>query len=81
MFLDVKEGISFWNIMGMAMVLPSMLQLITFLDISFVYLLQNENYYNVHTDEASVIAGDIIFWIHLINLCKFKHKIKLVIDA
>ena len=71
MYLYVKEGVTIWNIIGMAMVLPTMLQMLTYLDVAFVYLIQNENYFNIPNDEASIVAGDIIFYMHIICLCKY----------
>ena len=71
MGLYVKEGVSVLNIIGMIATVPALLQLVVFTEAMFIYLLQNENYYNLSTQDASIVAGDIMFWTQLIGLCNY----------
>jgi hypothetical protein len=60
--LKAKHNISLSNILGMNLVLFNSLSLVLFYEVSFVYLLQSDKYFNVPTDEASIVAGDLIFY-------------------
>lgn len=67
-FLHVKEGITRWNIIAMILVLFTMLQILLFYEVSFVYLLQAEDYFNLSTKDASIVSNNIIFWTQLMSL-------------
>ena len=67
-FLHVKEGVTRWNIIAMTLILFTMLQILLFYEVSFVYLLQAEDYFNLSTQEASIVSNDIIFWTQLMSL-------------
>lgn len=66
--LKVKSGVSKVNILAMTLVMFTTLQLILFYNISFVYLLQSEENFNLTTEESSTIIGDLIFWAQLLTL-------------
>ena len=66
--LQVKQGVELVNIIGMVLILFNMLQFLLFYEVSFVYLLQAEDYFNLTTSEPSIIVNDLIFWSQLITL-------------
>jgi hypothetical protein len=39
-----------------------------FYAVSFVYLLQSDEYFNLTTNEASVMIGDLMFWTQILTL-------------
>ncbi|CDW84867.1 mfs transporter [Stylonychia lemnae] len=66
--LSVKQGVTTINIISMIMVLFTMLQMLLFYEVSFVYFLQSEETFNLSTREASNTVGDLLFWTQVISI-------------
>jgi len=60
--MDVKPGVTLWNVCGMILVIGNDMIAVTYLFFSAVYFLQSPAYYNLGTEESAATVSNLLFY-------------------